>query len=213
MRLLIVPVVLATMLACVEDVGKDKVKATVEDVPAAAAKKAPEPPAGKSVTSYKVDASKSAIRALGAKITATHPVDFKAFQGKVGLTDDKVSAVSFEVTMKDLESDHPKLTSHLLNADFFDVEKHPTSQFVSREIKQGAAEEGFTHTVTGEMTIMGTTKLITFPAKIEVGAAEVKANTEFVINRQDFGISYPGRPDDLIQDNVRMTISLVAPRS
>ena len=36
------------------------------------------------------------------------------------------------------------------------------------------------------------------------------ATTEFVLNRQDFGITYPGRPDDLIQDNVRMNITLVA---
>ena len=33
---------------------------------------------------------------------------------------------------------------------------------------------------------------------------------EFVIDRKDFGVVYPGRPDDLIKDNVRLTIELVA---
>ena len=30
------------------------------------------------------------------------------------------------------------------------------------------------------------------------------------INRQDFGVTYPGRKDDLIQDKVVMTVKLVA---
>ena len=53
----------------------------------------------------------------------------------------------------------------------------------------------------------------TFPAKLEVAPDSVKASTEFVINRQDFAITYPGRPDDLVQDNVVLTLSFVAPRS
>ena len=49
-------------------------------------------------------------------------------------------------------------------------------------------------------------------AKIEVAADKVSANTEFVINRQDFGVVYPGKADDLVQDNVALKISFVAPR-
>ena len=62
------------------------------------------------------------------------------------------------------------------------------------------------------MTIRGTTKRLTFPANVTVSATEVKAITEFVINRQDFGVTYPGRPDDLVQDNVRMNVELAAAR-
>ncbi len=50
-------------------------------------------------------------------------------------------------------------------------------------------------------------------ATVKVSTGSVSANAEFVINRQDFGVSYPGRADHLIQDNVLLTIKVVAPRS
>ena len=71
---------------------------------------------------------------------------------------------------------------------------------------------GSTHSVTGNLTIRGKTKAVTFPAKIKVDAKGVEANAEFVINRKDFDVAYPGKPDDLIQDNVVLTIHAVAPR-
>ena len=38
----------------------------------------------------------------------------------------------------------------------------------------------------------------------------VNAEAEFVINRKDFGIAYPGKPDDLIKDDVAIKLSLHA---
>jgi len=211
--LMSVPFVLATLVACVEDVGKDKVAATVEEVPTAPAKtEATTPAARPTETPLAVDTARSSIRALGAKVTATHPIDFKDFKGTVTVDGDTVTAVEFAVDMKTLESDHPKLTSHLKDEDFFFVEKFPKATFASAAVKPGAEEEGFTHTVSGDLTLRGQTKRVTFPAKIEVAAADVSASTEFVLDRTDFGIVYPGRKDDLIQDNVRMTIAFVAPK-
>ena len=42
---------------------------------------------------------------------------------------------------------------------------------------------------------------------------EVDGVDYIFIDRQDFEITYPGKPDDLIQDNVVLTLSFVAPRS
>ena len=67
-----------------------------------------------------------------------------------------------------------------------------------------------THTVAGDFTIHGETKRITFPAKIEVNGDDVHASTEFALNRQDFGVTYPGRPDDLVQDKVVLTVDFHA---
>ena len=106
------------------------------------------------------------------------------------------------------------LTAHLKNEDFFEVEKFPKATFKSASITEGSDAEGdWTHTVAGDFTIRGVTKRLTFPAKISVTDGEVTANTEFVMNRKDFGITYPGMPDNLIKDNVKMTISFVAPRA
>lgn len=217
MRLIGITLGLIILTACVEDVGKDRVKATVEDVPEAKAdagsdEKAEAEKPTAAGDALKVDPSKSMIQALGAKVTATHPIDFKDFEGEIKIADGKVSGISFTVTMATLESDHPKLTEHLKTDDFFDVEKHGTSTFTSVEVREGTDSAGFTHTVVGDLTVRGKTKRITFPAKVDMADAQVKAETEFVLNRDDFGITYPGRADDLIQDNVRMTIKFVAPR-
>ena len=209
--------VLALLTACAPDPGAGKPKAVVQDPPAEPLRPAaPETPAATDagpIESLTVDTARSKIEALGAKITATHPIVFHQYNGKVALSGDTVSAVSFEVQMDSLESDDPKLTKHLKNEDFFDVPKFPTSTFTSASITAGAQEPGATHTVTGDFTIHGVTKRIAFPATISVQGKEVTARAEFVINRKDFGVVYPGRPDDLVQDNVRMTIQLVAAAS
>jgi len=97
----------------------------------------------------------------------------------------------------------------LKTADFFDVAKFPEATFVSTSIKAGG-ENGATHTVTGNLTLHGVTKSITFPATISVtgGVATVDAN--FAINRKDFGINYPGAQDNLIRDDVVMKLTIHA---
>ncbi len=209
MRKLTMAIPLALGLGCQADVGEGKVKAELTEVPQAAAA-----PSGEVevLTEFKVDISQSKLSALGAKITATHPIEWHDYQAAVGMAGEEVRAISYTAQMASLTTDHPKLQKHLLNEDFFEVEKFPTSTFVSSAITAGSEVEGMTHTVSGDMTIRGKSKRITFPAKFEVAVDSVKANTEFVINRQDFDIAYPGKPDDLIQDNVVLTLSFVAPR-
>lgn len=200
---------LVALTACVQDVGTDSVKAVVQEVPEAPAEAAePAAPVG---ISFAVDPAQSSLRALGAKITATHPIDFPEFTADVQVNGADIVGVNFEVKMASLVSDDEKLTGHLKNEDFFDVEKFPTASFKSTTVAVGTAEADFTHTVTGDLSMHGQTKRITIPAKLAVSETGVTANSEFVIDRQDFGIAYPGRPDDLIQDNVRMTIRFVAP--
>jgi hypothetical protein len=36
----------------------------------------------------------------------------------------------------------------------------------------------------------------------------VKVDAEFAINRKDWGIVYPGKPDDLIRDDVVVKLAL-----
>ncbi|MFO0648783.1 MAG: YceI family protein [Polyangiales bacterium] len=72
---------------------------------------------------------------------------------------------------------------------------------------------GATHTVTGTLSLHGQSRSITFPATIAVGASEVTARSEFVINRRDFGLVYPGMPDNLIRDEVTIRFDLRAPRA
>jgi len=207
---------LLALFACVEDVSKDKVEAKVEEVPEAAAKTEAEPVAVEDAAPalpgevWTVDRESSTVKALGAKITQTHPIVFHSYEGQVGVEDGKLAGIAFSVDMSSLEADVPKLTEHLKTPDFFDVSNHPKATFTSTEVTEGSDVEGMTHTVKGTFTIRGETKLVTFPAKVELSEDALTAATEFALNRQDFKITYPGRPDDLVQDKVVLTVELKA---
>lgn len=205
-RLMIPVLTVVTLSACVADLGEGRVEATVEDpAPAKAA-----PAVSASAKTLAIDPQRSKLHALGAKITATHDVDFPVWRGEVKVDGDAVVGMSFEADMASLVADHPKLTTHLKDADFFDVGAFPKASFVATSVTEGA--EGGTHTVTGDLTVKGQTKTVRFPAKVTVADDVVQAETEFVIDRQDFGVTYRGRPDDLVQDKVVLTVSWVAPR-
>ena len=199
---------------CAQDPGKDKAVATVEEAtPTPAEAPAAATPAVASGTQYKVDPSQSKLSSIGAKVTAEHPIIFHEYEASIGVDSGRVSSVNYTANMAKIEADHPRLTEHLLNEDFFWVEKFPTSTFRSTAIAEGSEATDATHTVTGDLTIRGQTKKVSFPATIALNDTQATANTEFVINRHDFGVTYKGRKDDLIKDNVLIQVSFVAPLS
>lgn len=155
----------------------------------------------------------SSIGFTGSKVTGSHDGGFNDFAGTITLVGDDATASSVEVTiqMASVFSDSERLTGHLQNDDFFDVPNHPTGTFTSTSITEGADGDA-THTITGDLTLRGTTQTISFPATIQIDEASVKASAEFSINRMDFGISYAGRQDDLIRELVVLRLNLEAPR-
>jgi polyisoprenoid-binding protein YceI len=151
----------------------------------------------------------SKVEFVGAKVTRKHDGAFNVFSGALDLVDGDPtkSIVTVEIATASITADDPKLTSHLKSADLLDVEKFPKATFRSTAIKAGG-EGGATHTITGNLSLHGVTKSISFPAKIKVAADAVEADAEFAINRKDFGIVYPGMPDDLIKDEVLLKLKL-----
>ena len=83
-----------------------------------------------------------------------------------------------------------KLQGHLKSPDFFDVARFPKATFVSTAIAAGGS--GAPYTVSGNLTIHGVTKPISFPAQISVAGNTVTAAATFNVNRRDFGLNYPG---------------------
>jgi polyisoprenoid-binding protein YceI len=106
----------------------------------------------------------------------------------------------------------PKLTEHLKTPDFFDVAKFPDAKFVSTEIRAGG-DKGASHTVTGNLTMHGVTKSVTFPATIAVTADTASVDSDFSINRKDFGINYAGAADNLIRDDVVIKLTIRATKA
>ena len=110
--------ILMALVGCVDEVGKDMENAVV-DAPAAAAEAPKEAVAnGENTVWYGTDAL--SIEALGAKVTATHPINFARMTAQATTSGDgQLSAIEFAIDMSDFSSDHPKLTEHLHNEDFF----------------------------------------------------------------------------------------------
>jgi polyisoprenoid-binding protein YceI len=150
----------------------------------------------------------SSITWVGSKVTGSHDGGFESFDGEVLLVDGDpaLSRVNVVIDTTSIYSDHEKLTGHLKSADFFEVEVYPTASFNSTSIERTA--EGFT--ITGNLELHGVTKSISFPAGITVAEGSITAEAEFFILRNDFGIVYPGKPDDLIRDEVVIKLNLVA---
>jgi len=148
--------------------------------------------------------AESTIGFTGSKVTGSHDGGFKKFAGTVKVADGKVVGSSeIKIDMNSTWSDAERLTSHLKSPDFFDVAKHPTATFTVTSI-------GEANVVTGNLDLHGVTKSISFPAVISVTDTEVQVTAEFAINRKDFNITYPGKPDDLIRDNVILKLNIHA---
>lgn len=179
--------------------------------PAAAPAAAPAPAAG--AETLQADLATSSIGFTGSKITGSHDGTFSRFTGTVELTDGapERSKVSIEIEMDSLVIDPERLRTHLLSADLFDAPQFPRAKFVSTAIA-AATTPGATHTVTGDLTLHGVTKPLSFPATIRVTPEAVEADAQLTLNRRDFGIVYPGMPDDLIRDEVPLRLKLRAPR-
>ncbi|MBW2261473.1 MAG: YceI family protein [Deltaproteobacteria bacterium] len=182
-----------------------EVEAPVEEAPA----KPDQDEAPASV--YVVSGLGSRIDFVGAKVTGQHDGGFKTFEGRITVPGSKVeeASIELEIDMGSLWTDAEKLTGHLKSVDFFEAEKFPRAKFVSTSIEK-SGEEGATHSITGNLSLRGVEKSITFPASIELSDGGVKASSEFALDRQLFGINFPGMPDDLIKDDVLVKLSINA---
>lgn len=192
--------------AC-NDPASDTTKATTGE---AAKVASPAPAQGQK---YVITPQNSKIEFVGSKVTGKHNGSFGDFSGQIDYAGTpENSRVNITIKTDSLTTDTPDLTKHLKTADFFDVAKYPEATFVSTAIKPGG-QNGATHTVTGNLTLHGVTKAVTFPATINVTPDAATVESSFSINRKDFGINYAGAADNLIRDDVVLTLHIKATKS
>lgn len=160
---------------------------------------------------YAITPQNSKVEFIGSKVTGSHNGSFEKFNGEIHYAnnDPVQSHVTITIDTSSIKADDPKLTEHLKTPDFFDVGKYPQATFTSTAIKAGG-EKGASHTVTGNLTMHGVTKSVTFPATIAVSGDTATVDANFAINRKDFGINYAGAQDNLIRDEVVMTLRIRA---
>ncbi len=118
--------------------------------------------------------------------------------GSVSLgPDGKPTAAQITIDMRSIENEdvtnerwNAKLVKHLKSDDFFAVSKHPVATLVVTEIREGAKESGYTHTLDGNLTIRGETRPTSFPAKIVLGDGAATATGRLTVDRTEFGVRY-----------------------
>lgn len=112
------------------------------------------------------------------------------------------SSVEVAIAAESVDTGNERRDKHLRSPDFFDAKQFPALEFRSTRVKPiaaGALE------VTGVLRIHGVTKEITIRADLVGSGKDPWGNeragyeTEFTIQRSDFGMSYmvPGLGDDV----------------
>lgn len=191
------------LTAC-SDPAADKTKAVTSEAAQVAS------PQSAQGVKYQITPQNSKIDFVGSKVTGSENGSFGNFSGQIDYAGaPENSRVNITIEMDSVRTDSAGLEKHLKTADFFDVAKFPQATFVSTAIKAGG-DNGATHTVTGNLTMHGATKSISFPATIAVTPDTATVDSSFSINRKDFGINYAGAADNLIRDQVVLTLHIRA---
>jgi len=174
----------------------------------------------------KIDTAASTMNWLGKKVTGQHNGTIKIAKGEIGLSEDNfVVNGNFEIDMNsikclDLDDEewNNKLITHLKSDDFFSVEKHAFSKFEITSVVplSDQSKPNFNNTVTGNLTIKGITKSISFPASVKFENGVLSAFADFDIDRTQWDIKYgsgkffEGLGDKMISDNFNISFKLTA---
>ena len=176
-------------------------------------------PIGESGT-YGFDKAHSAI---GFKVRHNGLIDipgyFRDFTGTVKYDAKDVSKSTVEFTAKatSVDTGVAGRDTHLRTADFFEVAKYPEITFKSSKVEK----KGKAWMVTGDFTMKGVTKTITFPFTIagflpagERSGARMGFTAETKLNRRDYGVNYGGNLPGgvpVIADEITIRIEVEAP--
>ncbi len=166
-------------------------------------------------TELQVNTEASSIAWIGKKVSGQHNGEVDIKSGTLIVDENQVVGGSFVIDLmtidvQDMEGEYKeKLEGHLKSDDFFDVDNHPEATFEITNVTQGETEGNVT--VSGNLTMRGVTKNITFNALAEeVSENSARFTADFNIAREDWGVSYAGQADDLISKEFNLKITLVA---
>jgi polyisoprenoid-binding protein YceI len=167
----------------------------------------------------KVDVAKSILKWDAKKVTGEHNGTVGISSGSISINGSKIVGGEFEIDMNSIKCDdlkdagyNGKLIGHLKSDDFFSVAKNPKANF---KITKATGSKG-QYNITGNMTIKGITKSITFPATVTIGTDGITATAKIVLDRTLWDIRYGSKKffdsigDKAIYDDFTMDLTLTA---
>ncbi|NKI28084.1 YceI family protein [Arenibacter sp. 6A1] len=136
-----------------------------------------------------VKTAESTVTWKGYKVTGSHYGTIALKEGALIFDGDKLTGGEFVVDMTtliatDLEGEYrTKLEGHLKSDDFFGVTKNPTSKLVFKKVKATGKNS---YKVTGDLTIKGITKPVTF----DISVYGSKASANLKVDRSLYNVQY-----------------------
>ncbi|MFC7340417.1 YceI family protein [Saccharopolyspora griseoalba] len=121
----------------------------------------------------------------------------------------RIKAASINTQQEDRDA-------HLRTGDFFDVENHPEITFASRSVQDKGSNN---YTVTGDLTIRGTTRPVEFDleftglARDPFGNLRAGFEGSTTINRKDWGLSWNAALETggwLVSDKITVELDVSA---
>ena len=201
--------------ACADHPKADTATVTTEQAPAATGG-----------VQYKVDNNASFIRFTGYGVGKNHPGKFSITSGMVMVADNKITGGSFAINIKSMALEQKddmiqnKLLPHLLSKDFFDADNNGTGKFEITKVeayspnsKDTSVVAGANYNLSGNLTLKGATKNVTFPANIAMNGDMLKATANFNIDRRDWNMTYGADKslgDKFISETVNIQVDLQA---
>lgn len=165
-------------------------------------------------TSTPVKIDESTVNWVGKKVTGEHSGDIKLKSGELKFEKGLLTGGSFVIDMNTINTTDlkgggaKKLNGHLMSADFFGVENHPTATLKIVSVVQNRSGDS---KVTADLTIKGITKPVTFDATI----SENEASAKILVDRTKYDIKYgsgsffEGLGDKMIYNDFELNIKLV----
>ncbi len=178
-------------------------------------------------TSYAVNTESSLLTWKGSKVTgSSHEGTLKLSEGTLNVEGGALVGGNFTVDMTSLDNTdlkgtdgYEKLLGHLKSDDFFSVETHPTAKFEITNVTAKAGEAGATHEISGNLTVKGITKNLTFPAKVNISDENVEATADFFFDRSLYDVKFgstsffEGLGDKAINNEISIKVDLKASKA
>jgi polyisoprenoid-binding protein YceI len=159
---------------------------------------------------YVIDAVHSGVTFQISHMGVSYiPGRFNEFSGNFTIDTSDPAKSSFSLTIKteSVDTNNSKRDEHLRAPDFFNAKQFPTITFASTAVK--AVQGGYE--VTGDLTMHGETRPITFSLKggktAEFPPKVIRTgftSPQIVIKRTDFGV---GKPMPILGDDVYIAVS------
>ncbi|WP_348797732.1 YceI family protein [Flavobacterium adhaerens] len=140
---------------------------------------------------------------------------FTTYDSVITTEDDNFekATIEFSADINSINTNNTDRDNHLKSGDFFDAENHPKLTFKATSFTQ----KGDDYELTGDLSIRGISKSVTFPAEFSGlmkdpwGNTKAGLNIDGKINRKDWGLNWNSALETggvLVGEEVKLNIEL-----